>query len=270
MLKRTSGHEPAGQSKEESVEQDSAGSLARGLSVLECFGQEKRHRYTLSELAKRLNMPKSSIFRVLKTLSRMGYLRYEEHSKHYYLGVRVLSLGFAMLEGMELREIARPYMEMLSHECNKTINLTILDGMEMVYLERVSVRSIRAYNIGVGSRIPLWNSAVGKAALAYLDSSTVSQMLKKAKKDGVFRGDEKAFMNALADVRKNGFAENNQEQRSGIVAIAAPVFSSKGVMGAINLIAEPEEFSIAVLKKDYAPKLMKVGNQLSEALGYRG
>jgi DNA-binding IclR family transcriptional regulator len=257
-------------SNEKPVEKDSASSLVRGLSVLECFGQEKRHRYTLSELAKQLNMPKSTMYRVLKTLSRMGYLRYEEHSKHYYLGVRVLSLGFALLAGMELREIARPYMEILSHECNKTINLTILDGMEMVYVERVSVRSIRAYNIGVGSRIRPWDSAVGKAVLAYLDSSTVSQMLKKAKKDGAFTDNEKVFIDTLADVRKNGFAENNQESRAGIIAIAVPVFSSKGVIGAINLIAEPEEVSIDVLKTDYAPKLMKMGIQLSEALGYRG
>lgn len=252
------------------AEQDSASSLARGLSVLECFGQEKRDRYTLSELAKRLNMPKSSLYRILKTLAGMGYLRYEEHSKHYYLGVRVMSLGFALLQGMELREIARPYMEMLSHECNKTVNLTILDGMEMVYVERVSVRSIRAYNIGVGSRIRLWDSAVGKAALAYMDPPTVFEMLKQAKKDSDFAVDESTFMNTLEDVRKNGFAENNQEQRAGIIAIAAPVFSSKGVTGSINLIAEPEEASIDVLKTDYAPKLMKVAGQLSEALGYRG
>jgi DNA-binding IclR family transcriptional regulator len=256
--------------KGKSVEQGSTSSLARGLSILECFGQEKRYRYTLSELAKRLNMPKSSIFRVLKTLSRTGYLRYEEHSKHYYLGVRVLSLGFAMLEGMELREIARPYMEILSHECNKTVNLAVLDGMEMVYLERVGVRSIRVYNIGVGSRIGLWDGAAGKAVLAYLDSSTVSQMFKKAREKGALGDDEEAFMNILADVRKNGFAANNQEQRAGIIAIAAPIFSSKGVTGAINLIAEPEEVSIDVLKTDYAPKLMKISNQLSEALGYRG
>lgn len=258
-------------SKKTSVEKerDSSSSLAKGLSILECFGKEKRHRYTLSELTKRLNMPKSSTYRVLKTLSKMGYLRYEEHSKHYYLGVRVLSLGFALLEGMELREIARPYMEMLSHECNKTVNLTILDGAEMVYVERVSVRSIRAYNIGVGSRIQPWDSAVGKAVLAYLDSSTISKMIKKAKKDGVFTGNEEAFMRTLASARRNEFAENNQESRPGIIAIAVPVFSSKGVAGAINLIAEPEEFSIDILKKRYASNLMRMGKQLSEALGYR-
>jgi len=257
-------------SEEGSVEKSSASSLVRGLKVLECFGQQKHHRYTLSELARRLNMPKSSIYRVLKTLSQMDYLRYEEHSKHYYLGVRVLSLGFDLLEGMELREIARPYMERISRECNKTINLAVLDRVEMVYVERISVRSIRAYNISVGSRMPPWNTATGKAVLAYLETPTVLRMLEKAKKEGVFRGSEKKFMKILAEVRKNGFAVSDQEARRGILAIAVPLFSSKGAVGAINLIAEPEDVSIDVLERDYAPKLMEVGSQLSETLGYRG
>jgi len=251
------------------IEDGSASSLVRGIRVLECFGQQKNHRYTLSELARILNMPKSSIYRVLKTLSQMDYLRYEEHSKHYYLGVRVLSLGFALLEGMELREIARPYMEKISHECNKTINLAVLDRDEMVYVERISVRSIRTYNISVGTRMPPWNSAIGKAVVAHLEAPIIVQMIKKAKKDGLFKENERKFMKLLADVRENGFAESNQGQRPGILAIAVPIFSSKGVAGAINLIAEVEDMSFDVLKRDYAPKLMKVGKQMSEALGYR-
>ena len=82
-------------SKDESVEHDSSSSLSRGLSVLQCFGKDKRNRYTLSELAKRLSMPKPSIYRILKTFSRMGYLRYEEHSKHYHHGVRLLKMDYA-------------------------------------------------------------------------------------------------------------------------------------------------------------------------------
>ena len=199
----------------------------------------------------------------------MDYLRYEEHSKHYYLGVRVLSLGFALLEGMELREIARPYMEKLSHECNKTINLAVLDRDEMVYVERISVRSIRSYNISLGTRLPPWNSAIGKAVLAHLEAPIIAQMIKKAKKDGLFTENERTFMKTLTDVRENGFALSNQEQRRGILAIAVPFFSSKGASGAINLIAEVEDMSLDALKKDYAPRLIKVGNQISEALGYR-
>lgn len=255
-------------SADESLARYSTSSLVTGLRILEFFGEGKCYRYTLSQLARGLNIPKSSVYRVAKTLTKMGYLRYEEHSKHYYLGMRVLSLGFSLLRGMELREIARPFMEMLSHECNKTVNLAILDEMDMVYVERVAVRGLRTYNISVGSRIQPWNSAVGRAVLAYMDPSDVCKMLSKARKEGIFDGDEETFMRTLANVREKGFAENNQESRPGIIAIAAPVFSSEGVVGAINIIAEPENVSIDVLASECAPKLVKVCQELSEALGY--
>lgn len=256
-------------SKEEVIKENSATSLVRGLAVLECFGKRQRHRYTLAELSRELNVPKSSMHRVLKTLSDMDYVRYEEHSKHYYLGVRVLSLGFTLLNSMEFREIARPYMEKISHECNKTINLAVLDRDEMVYVERVSVRSIRQYNISTGTRITPWKSAIGRSVLAYLEPDKVAEMIRSAKKKGTFTFDDAAFAKILAETRKKGFAVDNQETRKGIVAIAVPIFSAKGVFGAINLIAEPEEISFAMLKKNYAPALIEVGNQLSKALGYQ-
>lgn len=256
-------------SKEEVIKENSATSLVRGLAVLECFDKQKRNRYTLAELARELNVPKSSMHRVLKTLSDMDYIRYEEHSKHYYLGVRVLSLGFALLNCMELREIARPYMEKISHECNKTVNLAVLDRDEMVYVERISVRSIREYNISIGTRITPWKSAIGKAVLAYLERDKIADMIQKAKIKGTFTFDDAAFDKILAETRKNGFAIDNQETRKGIMAIAVPIFSAKEVTGAINLIAEPEDISFNMFKKDYAPRLIEVGNQLSRALGYQ-
>jgi IclR family pca regulon transcriptional regulator len=106
-------------------------SLVRGLLVLECFTPQK-HQFTLAELSKLVDIPKSSLYRVVKTLCEMNYLRYDEQNKRYYLGPKVLSLGFSVLQSMELREIARPYIEKLSRECNKTVNLAILDKYEMV------------------------------------------------------------------------------------------------------------------------------------------
>ena len=134
-------------------------SLYRGLMVLESFSQEKTS-YTLSELARHLNIPKASLHRIVKDLAQLNFLRYEEHSKRYYLGTRVLSLGYFLLESMELREIARPYLKSLSKECNKTINLAIFDKNGMVYIERIRVPSIRNANFSVGIRLPLWNEQV--------------------------------------------------------------------------------------------------------------
>ena len=236
--------------------------------MLECFSP-KKDNYTLSELAKRLEIPKSSLYRIVKVLTQMNYLRYEVDSKRYYLGMRVLSLGFSLLQSMELREIARPYLEMLSRECDRTVNLAIFDKDEMVYVERIRVPGIRTFNIGVGNRIPPWNTAVGRAYLAHLDPPRVREMLKRARESPAFEIDEDRFLNILSEVKKEGFAVIDQEFLLGILAIAVPIFSASGVIGAINIVGEPENLSVETLRNEYAPKLLKVGNELSKALGYQ-
>ena len=245
-----------------------AGALVRGLLVLECFSPQE-DSFTLSELAKRLDIPKSSLYRVVKTLSHMNYLRYEGRSKRYYLGMRVLSLGFSMLQSMELREIARPYMERLSRECNRTVNLAVFDKDEMVYVERIRVPGIRAFNIGVGNRIPVWNTAVGRAVLAHFDPEQVKEMLQRARRSPDFQLDEERMAKILFDVRKEGFAVSNQEFQRWVLAIAVPIFTASGVAGAINLVGEPEDVTVETLRNEYAPKLIQVGKELSESLGFR-
>ena len=242
-------------------------SLVRGLLVLECFSPHK-DSYTLAGLSRLVDIPKSSLYRVVKTLSEMNYLRYDDQSKRYYLGTRVLSLGFSVLQSMELREIARPYLEKLSRECNKTVNLAILDKHEMVYVERVRVPGIRAFNISIGNRIPVWSTAVGKAVLAHLEPAKLKALLKQLRELPEFKVGENRLIKALDQVRRDGFALNDQEFLRGIRAVAVPIFSPDGVNCAINIVVEPEEVSIEELRKQYAPRLISVGKELSRALGY--
>ncbi|HVN24775.1 MAG TPA: IclR family transcriptional regulator [Syntrophorhabdales bacterium] len=267
IYRREGGRNPTARSGS-GTERMQANSLVRGLLVLECFSPHKDN-FTLAELSRLIEIPKSSLHRVVKTLSQMNYLRYEEQSKRYYLGTRVLSLGFSVLQSMELREIARPCLEKLSRECNKTVNLAVFDRNEMVYVERVRVPGIRVYNVGVGNRIPLWSTAVGRAVLAHLDQQKLGDVLKELKASPEFNGDRESLKKIIDSVRRDGFATSDQEHQRGIIAIAVPVFSSTGVVCAVNLVGEPEDVSMENLKREYAPKLMKVGKELSLALGYR-
>jgi DNA-binding IclR family transcriptional regulator len=115
----------------------------------------------LAQVAAVAAAPRTSLFRLVKTLSRMNYLRYYDRSKTYCLGTRVLSLGFSVLQRMELRELARPYPEALSSKLIKAVNLAFLDKHEMVYrLERVRLPGYRHVNVDIGSRSPAWRTAV--------------------------------------------------------------------------------------------------------------
>ena len=249
-----------------------ANSLMRGLLVLESFSPEEP-QLSLAELAFLLDVPKSSLFRIVKTLSEMGFLRYDGGSKKYTLGTRVLALGFSVLQSMELRELARPYLEKLSRRFDKTVNLGILDKHEIVYVERVKVPGYRDFNIGIGSRIPVWNTAVGRAVLAYLKPEVLNLIMEKLKKVSEFQevGGEKWLAAGLQQVRLDGFAINDRDLfKKWIRAIAVPVFSPEGVACSINVVVEPDEVSIEELRSTYAPILLKEGEELSAALGCRG
>ncbi len=247
-------------------------SLNRGLLILECF-TPKKQTFSLSEVTKIMGISKTTVFRLLNTLCELNYLKYDLPNKKYYLGPKVLSLGFSVLQSLEIREIAKPYLERLARECDKTVNLAVLDKTEMVYIERIKVHDIRDLNISIGQRITVYNTAVGKAVLANLEQEKIMGILKEIKKDlkisrYIGRNGDR-LIKELDDVRRNGFAVNDEEYLKGIRAIAVPIFSPRGVYYALNVVVASELASVGELKKNYAPKLIKISKEISEATGYQ-
>jgi IclR family pca regulon transcriptional regulator len=250
-----------------------ANSNIKGVQVLECFSPNRPH-LSQSEIQKITKISKSTVFRLVKTLTDLNYLKYDPGNKKYFLGPKVLSLGFSVLQSLEVREIARPYLEKLSRECNKSVNLLMLDGAEMVFVERIRVPGPRDYNVSIGSRIAVYNTAAGRAVLAYLEQEKLSSVIREILGDPsavrhVGQNGERLFQ-ILSKVKREGFATNDEESAKGLRAIAVPIFSPEGVTCAIDLIVAPEEVSLKELRKDYAPKLMETGKEISEAMGYQG
>lgn len=247
-------------------------SLARGLRTLESFTQNTQ-RLSLSEIQKATDTPKSTAFRLLRTLTELNYLKCDSETKKYYLGPRVLSLGFSVLQSMETREIARPYMQRLSRACNKSVNLLMLDGHRMIFIERIRVPSLRDVNISIGSSIPVYNTAAGRTVLAYLAEEKFKEIIQDLKKDSEalrhIGKNPKRLTQLLDGVRRDGFAINDEESGKGIRAIAVPIFSRDGIACAMDLIVSPEEVSVDELKRKYAPDLIRTGMEISEAMGYQ-
>jgi len=247
-------------------------SLKKGLLILECFTPVK-YSLSLSETCELTGLSKATVFRLLKTLSQLNYLRYDSTDKKYYLAPRVLSLGFAVLQGMEVREIARPYIERLSGECRKTVNLAVIDRLEMVHVDRIRFPDVRDLNISIGSRIPAYNTAMGRAVLAHQKKEKFTEILKEICKDPtvvecVGKNGER-LIRVLDKVRKEGFATSDEEFAKGIRAIAVPLFSSTDVAYSINMVAASDTISMHELRTQYGPKLIEVGQEISEMLGYR-
>ncbi len=227
---------------------DSAGfsqSLERGLAVLGSFSPG-RPALGISELARELALTRSTTHRYAATLASLGYLEQEPDTRKYRLGPRVLDLGFSVLGSMELREVAAPHLRRLADTTGHTSNLAIRDDTDVILIDRVRGRPGRyhhyEFSLHVGSRLPAYCSATGKALLAFLPPPDLDRLIERM--DLVQRGprtltSKPALLAELDKVRRTGVAVNDEELDSGLRSIAAPVRARSGEVVAAVVLAAP-------------------------------
>jgi IclR family pca regulon transcriptional regulator len=251
-------------------------SLERGLAILSAF-KPAHPLLGISELARRLGLNRSTTHRYVATLSSLGYLQQDQATRKYRLGPRVLDLGFSAINSMELREIATPHLEELSDLTGHTVNLAILDTVDIVYIERVRSGQVGQreidLNLHIGSRLPAYCTSMGKVLLANLPPERRQALLDQV--DFAQRGPntltERARLDAELDrVRSSGFAVNNEELPYGLRSIAAPVHSRTGdVVAAINLAVHRSMGSMESLVARLGPSLRQTAGAISAPIGYR-
>src|SRR5436190_3284007 len=147
-------------------------SLERGLAILSAF-KAGTPELGISELARGLGLTRSTSHRYVATLARLGYLQQNPSTRKYRLGPRVVDLGLSAINSMELREISAPHLQQLSDETGHTVNMAILDGSDIVYIERCRTSGPGQREIDlalhVGSRLPAYCTSMGKVLLANLE-----------------------------------------------------------------------------------------------------
>jgi IclR family pca regulon transcriptional regulator len=251
-------------------------SLERGLAILSAF-RTRQPLQGISELAREVGLTRSTAHRYVSTLATLGYLEQDPLSRKYRLGPRVLDLGFSAINSMELREIAAPHLQQLSDETGYTVNMAILDGTDVVYVERCrsaqhGQRGIDL-NLHVGSRLPAYCTSMGKVLLADLPDEERDALLDRI--ELTQRGPNTlttraALVAELRRVREAGLAVNNEELAFGLRSIAAPVRGQAGsVVAAINLAVHRSWVSMEDLVKSLSPTLKRTAGEISARLGYR-
>lgn len=251
-------------------------SLERGLGILAAF-RPTQPSLGVSELAREVGLSRSTTHRYMSTLARLGYLQQDPSSRRYRLGPRVLDLGFSAINSMELRVISSPYLQRLSDETGFTVNMAILDGADILYVERC--RSSRAgqreidLNLHVGSRLPAYCTSMGKVLLAFLPPERRATLLDEiplGRRGPNTLTNRKALEAELALVRDRGLALNNEELAYGLRSIAAPVKSGSGeVTAAINLAVHSSMVSMRDLVARLGESLKRTAAEISRQVGYR-
>ncbi len=246
-------------------------SLARGLAVLSTFSEEQPS-LSLTDISQRLQLNKTTTFRLLSTLEALGYIERDEQTKLYHPGVEVLRLGFVVLNSLEVRQIAAPCLRRLVDDVQETVNLAVLANHEVVYIDRVGSKHLVNVNRPVGSRLPVYCTSTGKAILAFLPADQLENILAATTWE---RYTEQTLVTPetlkenLALIQERGFSVSDGEMMPELRDVSAPIFQHDGqVVAAVNISVPAHRVTYEDLLNKLGPKVFRAGQKISEALGY--
>lgn len=242
----------------------------KALQVLRCLGDERRE-LALSEICYQVDLPKTTVFRYLQTLCACGFVTHDPNTDLYRVGLRVWELGQSVHEPLRVRECALPAMRELRDRFNETVNLGVLDRLEVVYVEIIeSRRSLRMHAL-LGGRDPVYSTALGKALLAFTPEDHWPERLPH---DLAARTERTIISSArlrldLALTHERGYALDDEENEDGARCIAAPIFNHQGrAVAAVSLAAPASRMTERLLPKAAAGVIQTAG-VISQRLGHR-
>ena len=256
-----------GPAPEEAKDRNFVTALARGLDVLRCF-RPGEVELTNTDIAARTGLPKPTISRLTHTLCQLEYLVTDTRTNTYRLGAGVLGLGFGVLSGMEIAERAKDALAALRNGPNSYITSALGERhrCEVVYVAVRLSRENVSLSMHVGSRLPLFGSAMGRAILVGLEESERAKVfdLANAEDPDGKNQRQQVFAQAQSDYQTRGFCTSYGDWRGDVNAIAVPVFSLSGSR-VYGLNAGGPSFHVKKkqLESHYAPLLIQAANSLS-------
>ena len=246
-------------------------SLARGLSILQAFSSQ-RPKLTLTDLADLTGMNKTATQRYTDTLVGLGFLGRNRH-KAFSLGPRVLSLGFAYLQGSPLRQLAATYLSDFVERSGLTTNLSILEGTEMVFLYRKETHRFLKFDLRAGSRLPSHCTSAGKVLLASLEDGDLRARIGGMRLERMTSHtitDQEVLFEEIRKTRERGYGIADKELTLALCSIAVPVLDMEGrVIAALNVGISSEDAHGEVLEHTIR-QVVDQGRQLSVVSGYQG
>lgn len=244
--------------------------LARGLSVLRAFGPQNRPIGN-GEIAKRVGLAKPTVSRITFTLTELGYLKFDEETGFYQLGPEVLALGYDVVAQMEIRDIARPYMQELANYADASVYLGVPSGLEIIYVEACRSSATMAIRLGVGSRVPLPNTGMGRAYLSALPKKELDKLRPQfAEQFGSeWPQVEKEMDKAIELAQIRGFSMTVGGWVSEANSAGAAIRRSDGVpVYTMNVGGLRSIITAELLENELGPKVLKIARKIEEvALG---
>lgn len=242
--------------------------LARGLTVLRCFGPSDRW-LAHQELARRTGLPQATVSRLTFTLTSLGYLRHRAATGEYALSPAVLSLGFSVLSNFQVGRIARPYMEALAEHTQAAISLGVRHGTSVVYVAHCRSTARLILGLDVGTRLPFAETAMGRAI--WCASPPGMQALVagrlQAENAALWPAREAGLRRAEADHAARGYVTSESEWESEIAAIGVGIDLGDGREPLALTVGGPaSRLQGALLHENFGHALVRTGREIVTAI----
>ena len=242
--------------------------VVKGLKVSEALAVSDGAR-SLTDLASQCGMSKSNAHRLLRTLEECGYVRRSSDGRRYEASLRLWELGIRVSAKLDLRAVASSHLRELAMKTRETAHLSVLDGVEALYIDRADgTHAVRIY-VNIGDRAPAYCSTSGKAMLAFAPDETVRKVGANLKRFTEHTVTSLSKLRVDLDlIRKQGYSVTCGEWRAGVLGIATAIRSPSGnVVGAIG-VAGPEERMRQDGIEATAVAVVEAGARIEKDLGF--
>jgi IclR family transcriptional regulator, pca regulon regulatory protein len=246
---------------------EAMGGLAKGLQVIRAFTRD-HSSLTLSEIAGIARLPPATARRCLLTLEELGYIT--RRGRAFLLRPKVLELGAAYLESMDIEHLTKTHLEELARLTGDSAALSVLDGNDIVYVARTSVRTLVRLEAHVGSRFPAHVTSMGRVLLAGLNGERLERYFRTQSFVALTEHtvtDPKKVRQLIEESRRNGYSAVQDELAYGVVALAVPVLDQYGrVVAALNSSSHSRRTTKAKLVRERLTMLRRASQQISTEL----
>ena len=245
-------------------------SVERALKILDLF-DEYTSELKITEISQQMNMNKSTVHSLLKTLQKHHYIQQDEANGKYKLGLKLFERGNLALLTLDIRSVARKYLIELSRRTGHTLHLVVLDGKEGVYIDKIEGTSGPVRHSKIGRRAPIHSTGVGKALAAFIPEEELNKLLigyvfeKRTENTILTQFD---YLQELEKIREKGYAIDAEENEPGITCLAVPIRDmTRQVIAAFSISMPTPQMNEQ--SETIVSLMSEAGNKISKELGFK-
>ncbi|WP_424475257.1 IclR family transcriptional regulator [Oceanobacillus kimchii] len=246
-------------------------SIERAFTILKVLSNNP-DGLRITILAEDSNLTKSTTHRITSTLVNLGYVQQDPETEKYMLGNQLIKLTSVMLNNMDVIKVAEPYLVNLSRDVNETVHLCVENNGEVLYVDKKEKnQNIRMYST-IGSRAPLYCTAVGKVLLSGMNPLYFEEVINKMTfelRTALTITSKEKLMKEIEKVKLQGYALDNVENEEGIRCIASPIYDYKGnIIASFSISGPTNRVSLDRVNVELVEKVNMTSKLISEQFGY--